>query len=250
MSAALLHEWWGLFGLQDMERPYSAEEVQMYSMMTFNFGLVCGMCYLYVLSKLWSCCCRGYCSCGNCLFLPFNIGRSISQGNSSVQIMRGNHTVGGSMSQVASGINVFGSVNQTQHSSSKSYTEINGRRYYGNSVSVTNGGIYIDGVLQDQEDEGEQNVRYTPVSVHVHGDAPVESIRSQSASVTVEGNAGEVITQSGRVTIKGNCSGRCKTMSGRIDIGGDYTAVDEPSTMSGRVTIQGRHRRTQSRGAE
>lgn len=85
---------------------------------------------------------------------------------------------------------------------------INGSSYMGNSVSIKNGAVYIDGVQQEQQ-LGHN------IIVAVHGD--VESLDLGSGSVAAQ-NVGHITSGSGDVT--------CETVKGDVRTGsGDVTAV-------------------------
>jgi len=98
---------------------------------------------------------------------------------------------------------------------------INGKNYRGNSVSVYNGKVIVDGVQQEGDVEKD-------VVVVVHGDC--ESIELECGKLTV-GNVGSVNTQSGDIECK-DVSGSIQTMSGDIDCGSVGGSI---STMSGDV---------------
>lgn len=106
---------------------------------------------------------------------------------------------------------------------SRSSVTINGQTFTGNSVSIVNGKVTIDGVAQGESLAG-------PITVTVNGNA--ESIETESGDVTVTGNAGAVKTMSGDVTCAA-VSGNVKTMSGSVhcqDVAGSV------ETMSGKIT--------------
>lgn len=104
---------------------------------------------------------------------------------------------------------------------------INGRTYSGNSVSVINDRVVVDGVEQDGE------MLTHPISVQIIGNC--ESIETTTGDVTIAGSVsgnveamsgdvqcseigGDVETMSGSVTC-GDVSGRVSTMSGDILVG-------------------------------
>lgn len=85
---------------------------------------------------------------------------------------------------------------------------IDGREFHGNSVTISNGKVTVDGVVQDGELSG-------PITVTVHGD--VQSLENHSGNVTAN-NLGEVNTGSGDVKC-GNVSGSIRTGSGYVECG-------------------------------
>ncbi len=102
---------------------------------------------------------------------------------------------------------------------------IDGREFSGKNISIVNGKVTVDGVVQDDQLVGD-------VNIDVHGD--VVKLDAGSGSVTVSGSCGQVSTMSGDVEC-GNVSGNVKTMSGDVTCGAVGGGV---STMSGDI----RHR--------
>ena len=106
---------------------------------------------------------------------------------------------------------------------------INGVSYQGNSISVTNGKVLIDGV--DAGIEGKE------ISIVVDGDLGSLSVDSCNY-VKVSGNCDQVKTMSGDIEVGGDVMGDCKTMSGDIACGhifggaetksGDFTQLGYP----------------------
>ncbi|WP_345842502.1 hypothetical protein [Shewanella algae] len=102
---------------------------------------------------------------------------------------------------------------------------IDGREFSGSNITIVNGKVTVDGVVQDGELVGDINVT-------IHGD--VERLENSRGKVVAK-KAGSIHTQSGDVEC-GDVDGSVQTMSGDVncgDIGGSV------STMSGDV----RHRR-------
>jgi cytoskeletal protein CcmA (bactofilin family) len=101
---------------------------------------------------------------------------------------------------------------------------INGVTYYGNSITIKNNKVIVDGddvsgdfkIDQPISITGNiENLTVASADVKVSGD--VESIKTQSGDVDVFGNvSGNVSTQSGDIKVKGNITGNAKTMSGDI----------------------------------
>lgn len=86
---------------------------------------------------------------------------------------------------------------------------INGKKYEGNNVSISNGNIVIDGDLVGKTSEFEEK------------------------ELIIQGNVNSITTASGDVTVNGNVTGNVSTMSGDIECGNIFGNV---STMSGDVT--------------
>jgi acetyl/propionyl-CoA carboxylase alpha subunit len=103
---------------------------------------------------------------------------------------------------------------------------INGKSYTGNSVSIKNNKITIDGSVIETE---EKNIK-----IEIQGD--IEELKvDECDSVKVTGSVKNLTTMSGDVTVKGDVSGNVKTMSGDVEcgkVGGNI------STMSGDITHQ------------
>lgn len=215
MAAQILQSQWGFFNLTNATDAtvFSYDEFQTMMMSAFDLGVIFGVVLYWLFSNLLSCCRYGHCCGGSCLF-GVSRNQSINQGG-SMHITRDQDT---SILQGNGG-----------------YVVIDGQRYYGRSVEMREGRIYVDGVCQDAE----SSVRYTPTQVHVHGPTPVGSIKTTSANVRVEGDSGSIQVSSGNIVVNGNCTGYCKITSGNIKIGGDYMAEEPPTTISGDVTIRG-----------
>lgn len=102
---------------------------------------------------------------------------------------------------------------------------IDGREFTGGNISIVNGKVTVDGVVQDGQLVGD-------VKIDIHGD--VERLEAGAGNVTVSGACGQVSTMSGNIEC-GNVSGNVKTMSGDVTCG---TVGGGVSTMSGDI----RHR--------
>lgn len=98
---------------------------------------------------------------------------------------------------------------------------VDGREFRGNSVTITNGKVTVDGVAQDGELVGDINIT-------VHGD--VERLENSAGTVKAN-NVGSIATQSGDVNC-GAVNGSVQTMSGDVDCGNIGGSV---STMSGDI---------------
>jgi hypothetical protein len=102
---------------------------------------------------------------------------------------------------------------------------INGQTYTGKkSVQITNNRIMIDGV--DVTPKAKQ------ITIQITGNVSHLSVDA-CETLTITGNAGEVITQSGNVHCC-NVQGNVETMSGNVSCG----AIDgDASTMSGKIGL-------------
>jgi hypothetical protein len=99
---------------------------------------------------------------------------------------------------------------------------IDGRDFNGSNVTIINGRVTVDGVVQDGTLSGN-------VSVVVHGDVD----RLENASGTVKANnVGSIATKNGDIEC-GDVNGSVQTMSGDVSCGKIGGSV---STMSGDVT--------------
>lgn len=101
---------------------------------------------------------------------------------------------------------------------------INGKSYSGNSISVKNGSVTIDGVKQSQELDHN-------VTIEIHGN--VSMIQTECGNVTVNGDVETAKTMSGDLDISGNAIGDSSTMSGDININGSVGG--SVYTMSGDI---------------
>ena len=104
---------------------------------------------------------------------------------------------------------------------SNSSVNIDGRSFSGKNVSIVNGKVTIDGVLQDGELTGDVNIT-------VHGD--VEKLENSCGEVRAD-SIGSVKTQSGDV-VCGDVSGSVTTMSGDVNCNSIHGNC---STMSGDI---------------
>lgn len=116
---------------------------------------------------------------------------------------------------------------------------INGKQYTGNSITIRNGQVIIDGQSVNFDDkvinisvEGSidsVNVDYCS-SLSVKGD--VKTLTTSSGDVVV-GNVTMIKTSSGDVEVSGNVSGDISTVSGDVECG---HVAGKVSTISGDIT--------------
>ena len=100
---------------------------------------------------------------------------------------------------------------------------IGNQNYSGRNITIANGKVIIDG--KDVTPEGKE------INIKVEGN--IEILKADCVSeLTVTGNCGEVSTQSGDISIKGDVNGSVSSMSGDIDCGSIGGRV---STMSGDI---------------
>lgn len=115
---------------------------------------------------------------------------------------------------------------------------INGTKYTGSgrSLSVNQGRVYIDGVLQQPlpSTEGAAGAA-TTLTLKIIGNV-ASSVSTTSGDVTVEGDVqGSVGTMSGDATVEGHVrQGNVSTMSGDVTVRGSIKS-GKVSTMSGRI---------------
>jgi len=84
--------------------------------------------------------------------------------------------------------------------------EINGNSFTGNSITIANGQVIVDGVSF--------TIDQSPVlNVSVEGD--IDKLETTSGDINIEGDVGIVRTVSGHVTC-GDVTGRVETVSGDI----------------------------------
>ena len=99
-------------------------------------------------------------------------------------------------------MNIFGN---------KGTININGSSYSGSNVSIINGVVTVDGVVQKQQ------------IGHV-------------VNVTITGDVDRIENASGEVLVKGNVTGNVKTVSGDVNCG---SVGNDVQTVSGNVTADG-----------
>ncbi|EOO11365.1 hypothetical protein [Bacillus cereus] len=84
----------------------------------------------------------------------------------------------------------------------------NGNTYYGNSIQISNGAVFIDGVLQTEGLKGNLNIKVEGDIGQLITDAPT----------TIDGNVLGNLRSRGSVT--------CRNVQGYVDAGGSVTAHD------------------------
>ena len=106
-------------------------------------------------------------------------------------------------------------------------TQINGRyiNLTGQSVSITDNGIYVNGKPIEEFDESQVPV----LKIEITGN--IESLTTENGEVTVNGRVGSVVSKNGNIecqTVEGNaeskngnifvttCHGDCDTKNGNI----------------------------------
>jgi len=100
---------------------------------------------------------------------------------------------------------------------------INNKGYVGNSITIINGVVSIDGKVQDAGNEKQINITVTGDITNLSVDACI--------SCQITGNAGSVKTVSGDVTC-GDVSGSVSTVSGDVVA---YIIHGSASTVSGDI---------------
>lgn len=100
---------------------------------------------------------------------------------------------------------------------------INNKTYVGNSITITNGKVIIDG--KDTTPDAKE--------INISVDGNIEELNVDACNkVFVNGSVGDIRTQSGDVDVSGDVSGMISTMSGDVKCGNVGGKI---STMSGDV---------------
>ena len=97
---------------------------------------------------------------------------------------------------------------------------INGKVYHGNNVSMKNGVVTVDGVVQD----GGKAIEEKKITITIHGDCG--DIQLGNGVIQVEGDAGDIETTNGAVSVAGD--------------------VDDVSTVNGAITVRGSCKKAKS----
>jgi len=100
---------------------------------------------------------------------------------------------------------------------------INGKKFKGNSISVSRNKIIIDG--KDCTPDAKE------INIIVNNDISELKI-DVCDTLKVKGNVGSIQTQSGDVKVEGDVTGNISTMSGDVDC---YEVGGNISTMSGDI---------------
>jgi len=100
---------------------------------------------------------------------------------------------------------------------------INNKSFVGNSITITDEGVFVDG-------EKVEGSNVPKIEVHIYGD--VKKAETVSGNIIVNGSCGYVQTTSGDVETTGDVSGSIKTVSGDVKCG---IVVGNISTVSGDV---------------
>ena len=92
-----------------------------------------------------------------------------------------------------------------------SVISINGKTYYGNSISITNGKVYIDGKVSSDEND-------KVITISVDGD--LDSIVADHCNkIEIRGNVRIIKNSSGDISISDKVLGDVSTQSGDIECG-------------------------------
>jgi hypothetical protein len=103
---------------------------------------------------------------------------------------------------------------------------INGKTYFGNSISISNGKVIIDG---KESEPGESNGKIINITVTGNVEKLVVDVCDK---ISISGSVNSIKTVSGDVDVSGNVAGSINTMSGDVDCGQVSGSV---STMSGNI---------------
>ena len=97
--------------------------------------------------------------------------------------------------------------NGTVFINGKTYTNISG------VLTVTDGGIYIDGKPIEEYKE--------PFKVELAIIGNVQEVTTENSSIKIEGEVQSVISKNGNIAIKGNVLGNAETKNGNITVAGN-----------------------------
>ena len=100
---------------------------------------------------------------------------------------------------------------------------INGRSFSGKNIQVTNGKVFIDGVLQGED------IQDKVINIVVEGNPDLVTVDSCNEFI-VHGNVGKVKSATGDVEINGNVEGNVESSTGDISIWGTVGGDVETST--------------------
>jgi hypothetical protein len=114
-------------------------------------------------------------------------------------------------------------------SDTSSSVTVNGKTYRGNSVSISNGRVVVDGVEQDQA---------LTQNIEIKIDGPVQELETACGNVNVTGSVGRVKTTSGDVQC-GDVGTSVQTTSGDVACKNVGTSVSSVSGDISAGTIQG-----------
>lgn len=104
---------------------------------------------------------------------------------------------------------------------------VNGVTYRGNSITINNDVVIIDGVVV-----GDENSK--TINISVVGD--ISSINvDRCKEITVQGNVGTIVTTSGDVDVTGNVNGDIHSTSGDVECGNVKGSIN---TTSGDVNCE------------
>lgn len=119
---------------------------------------------------------------------------------------------------------------------------INGKTYFGSSISIKRNKIVIDGKVIEDDDQKQINITINGdiqtldvdscEKINITGN--VDQLRTISGDVRVNGVSNSVSTTSGDVGVEGNVGGSVTTVSGDVDVEGNING--SVKTVSGDIT--------------
>lgn len=109
---------------------------------------------------------------------------------------------------------------------------VNGREFTGHVIELRDGIVYVDGVPQDIKAEDDAKVVYRTADIRVTGN--VVRVQSTSGHIAVD-SANNIQTTSGDISVV-NSHGTISTVSGDVDVHGNYTCADPPTSIHGRIS--------------
>ena len=118
----------------------------------------------------------------------------------------------------------MGIINTILKGISSNTVTINGTTYHGNTVTIKDGKVIVDG----------KEVECKEKEIHISVTGDVDTIETASGDVEVSGDANIVSSTSGDVVVKGSVNGDVETVSGDVDVCGDIHG--KVTTVSGDVS--------------
>ena len=118
----------------------------------------------------------------------------------------------------------MGIINTILKGISSTTVTINGHTYHGNSITIKDGKVIVDG----------KEVECKEKEIHISVTGDVDTIETASGDVEVSGDANIVNSTSGDIVVKGSVNGDVETVSGDVDVCGDIHG--KVTTVSGDIS--------------
>lgn len=113
---------------------------------------------------------------------------------------------------------------------SKSTISVNGRTFQGNTVSIVNGDIIVDGKKVDSPDEKE-------ITITITGN--VKELHLDSGTINLEGDVGDLHVAHGKVGIQGDVKGGANIKHGNLECDNIFADVEVTHGNVRAATIHG-----------